>query len=118
MLSDVRISKLVDFENFSEVFPGVVLAGGVCFFLWEKDYSGPCEVFNSKDGIVTSTIRKLNEFEVFIRNNQAIPIINKVISNEAPKHFLNKIISPSKPFGIRGFYKPKKLVSHVILHKN
>ena len=108
MLNDDRISRLVDFENFSEVFPGVDLAGGVCFFLWEKDYSGPCEVFNSKDGIVTSSKRELNEFEVFIRNNQAIPIIKKVISNENPKHFLNKVISPSRPFGIRGFYKPKK----------
>lgn len=108
MLNDERISKLVDFENFSEVFPGVDLAGGVCFFLWEKDYLGLCEVFNSKDNNVTSSKRKLNEFEVFIRNNNAVPIIKKVILNEKPKHFLNKIISPSRPFGIRGFYKPKK----------
>lgn len=29
MLSDRRIRKLVDFENFKDVFPGVDLAGGV-----------------------------------------------------------------------------------------
>lgn len=33
MLKDKRIRKLVDFDNFREVFPGVDLAGGACFFL-------------------------------------------------------------------------------------
>lgn len=108
MLHDNRLSKLVDFENFSEVFPGVDVAGGVCYFLWEKDYTGPCEVINTKDGVITKTKRNLDEFEIFIRNNQAVPIIKKVIQNEQPKHYLNKVISSSKPFGIRGFYKPKK----------
>lgn len=108
MLTDRRISKLVDFENFSEVFPGVDVAGGVCYFLWEKDYSGTCEIVNSKDGVITKTKRELNEFDVFIRNNLAVPIITKVAEIESPKHYLNKVISSSKPFGIRGFYKPKK----------
>lgn len=108
MLNDSRLSKLVDFENFSEVFPGVDIAGGVCFFLWEKDYDGLCEVFNTKDGVTTTSKRKLNEFDIFIRNNQAVPIIQKVIAKEKAKHYLNKVVSPSKPFGIRGFYKPKK----------
>lgn len=108
MLTDRRLSKLVDFENFSEVFPGVDLAGGVCYFLWEKDYLGPCEIVNSQDGEITKTKRELNEFEIFIRNNLAVPIIKKVAEKENPKHYLNKVISSSKPFGIRGFYKPKK----------
>ena len=38
MLADRRISKLVDYENFKDVFPGVDLAGGACYFLWERDY--------------------------------------------------------------------------------
>lgn len=108
MLTDRRLSKLVDFENFSEVFPGVDVAGGVCYFLWEKDYSGPCEIANTKDGVITKTKRELNEFDIFIRNNLAVPIITKVAEIENPKHYLNKVISSSKPFGIRGFYKPKK----------
>lgn len=37
MLTDKRIRKLVDFDNFREVFPGVDLAGGACFFLWDRD---------------------------------------------------------------------------------
>lgn len=108
MLNDDRLKKLVDFENFSEVFPGVDVAGGVCYFLWNKEYSGTCEIVNFKDGKITSSKRKLNEYEIFIRNNLALPIIKKVAEIEKPKHYLNKVVSSSKPFGIRGFYKPKK----------
>ncbi len=108
MLNDDRISKLVDFENFSDVFPGVDIAGGVCYFLWDKDHSGPCEIYNLRDGIKNSQSRKLNEFAIFIRNNIAVPILKKIIEKEDPKHYLNKVVSTSRPFGIRGFYKPQK----------
>ena len=30
MLNDKRIRKIVDYDNFREVFPGVDLAGGAC----------------------------------------------------------------------------------------
>lgn len=108
MLNDNRISKLIDFENFSEVFPGVDIAGGVCYFLWEREYKGDCEIFNVREGKKTSQKRKLDEFKIFVRNNQAISIINKINSKEKAKHQLNKVVSPSRPFGIRGFYKPTK----------
>ena len=44
MLNDTRLSKIVDFFDSTECFPGVDISGGVCFFLWEKEYSGICEV--------------------------------------------------------------------------
>ena len=38
MLNDTRISTLVDFQDSRDCFPTVDIAGGVCYFLWEKDF--------------------------------------------------------------------------------
>lgn len=44
MLEDTRIRELVDFPAASEVFPGVEIKAGVCYFLWDSDHDGPCSV--------------------------------------------------------------------------
>ena len=44
MLKDKRISRLVDYPIASDVFPGVKVIGGICYFLWQSDYNGPCRV--------------------------------------------------------------------------
>lgn len=46
MLKDKHISKLVDYENFRDIFQGVDLAGGACYFLWDRENIGMCEVKN------------------------------------------------------------------------
>lgn len=107
MLNDNRIKKLVDFENAAEVFPGVDIAGGVNFFLWDRDYTGDCEVVNLVEGREIVTKRSLNEFSTFIRNGTAIPIIRKI----QKKHiglYLNEKVSARKPFGIASNYTPSK----------
>jgi site-specific DNA-methyltransferase (adenine-specific) len=108
MLNDDRIRKLVDFENSADVFPGVDIAGGICYFLWDRDNNGLCEVTNQYEGKRISSTRALNEFDIFIRHSQAVPIIRKVLKKEKNKYFLNKVVLPSKPFGIRGHHKPSK----------
>lgn len=40
MLSDKRIRKLIDFENSNDIFLGVDVAGGICYFLWNRDDLG------------------------------------------------------------------------------
>jgi site-specific DNA-methyltransferase (adenine-specific) len=50
MLGDSRIRKLVDYENASECFPGVDIAGGICYFFWDRDNKGLCEVENILNG--------------------------------------------------------------------
>ena len=108
MLADKRIRKLVDFENSNDVFPGVDVAGGICYFLWDRDNKGNCEVTNLLNGELVKSIRDLNEFPIFIRHSQAIPIIRKVQEKENAKFNLDVVVSPSKPFGIRGHHKPSK----------
>ncbi|HQH43511.1 MAG TPA: Eco57I restriction-modification methylase domain-containing protein, partial [Syntrophorhabdaceae bacterium] len=109
MLNDDRIRKLVDYENSADVFPGVDIAGGICYFLWERDSHGPCEITNFYNGQPVVSKRQLNEFPVFIRHSRAIPIIRKVlVKNENGGRRLSEVVSPSKPFGIRGHYIPKE----------
>ena len=107
MLTDNRLRKLVDYENFKDVFPGVDLAGGACYFLWERDYRGECEVVNYASGKNITAKRSLNEFEYFIRDNRASSIVKKVQAANASGATLSNVISSRKPFGLPTNYQPK-----------
>ena len=109
MLNDRRMKVLVDFENYKEVFNGPALAGGVCYFLWDKNYDGDCSVINSKEDEKIINVRKLNEFPIFIRRNESLSILRKVnkwIENNDAVVLSNKV-SPIKPFGLPSNYVPK-----------
>jgi site-specific DNA-methyltransferase (adenine-specific) len=108
MLKDKRIRKLVDFENSNDVFPGVDVAGGICYFLWDRDNPGSCEVANFINGVEEKSERLLNEFPIFIRHSSAIPIIKKVISKkENGGKNLSSVVSSRKPFGLATNYTPR-----------
>ena len=101
MLSDDRLNTIVDYADSKDCFSGGVdIPGGICYFLWKRDFHGDCSVINVDKGgrTQTRTIRPLNEFEVFIRNNNAISIVKKAISKK--ETMLNQQISSRKPFGL------------------
>ena len=106
MLSDRRMKKLVDYENFKDIFPGVDLAGGACYFLWDREYSGMCEVTNFSKTKPSSQMRYLDENEVFIRQNLAVEIVKKVQSQN--RHFLS----------IRFFCRISKGGHRRVIHSN
>ena len=80
MLEDKHIRKLVDYENSNDVFPGVDVAGGICYFLRDRDNPGLCEVTNFINSESVKSERALNEFPIFIRHSKAIPILRKVFA--------------------------------------
>jgi site-specific DNA-methyltransferase (adenine-specific) len=107
MLGDDRLRKLVDFENATDAFPGVDLAGGVCFFLWNRDERGPCNVTNiSGASLESETERQLDEFPTFVRHSAAVPIIRKVLS--AADKRMSGQVSSRKPFGLPTNARPLK----------
>jgi site-specific DNA-methyltransferase (adenine-specific) len=106
MLKDDRIRKLVDFEDASEVFPGVDIAGGVCYFLWERDSREPCEVTNVHKGEKVVSVRRLDEFPTLIRHSQAVAIVRKVLAKKEKS--MSEQVSSAKPFGLRTFARPQK----------
>ena len=112
MLTDKRLSIIHDFKDATLCFSGVEIKGGVNYFLWERDKTSPlCTIINDygKDGIKESK-RPLVEkgCDIFIRNNELIPIFRKVHS-KGEKSF-SDIVSSMKPYGLRGdfFKSPEK----------
>lgn len=107
MLNDKHIIKLVDYENFKDIFPGVDLAGGACYFLRDRDKTDLCEVGNYNNGNILSLKRNLSEYDVFIRQNLAVQIVKKIWKNCNCKNNLSQRVSSRKPFGLPTNYEPK-----------
>ena len=120
MLTDNRLRSIDDYLSAADVFPGVGLKGGVCYFLWERDNPGLCRVTTRfKDWPVSTTTRRLLEqgADVFIRFNEGLSILKKVVSVETgqsetlllpkSKRF-DRLVSSLRPFGFRTFFRGRK----------
>ncbi len=109
MLNDSRLRKIVDYPNATDCFPGVDISGGVCYFLWDRDNKGECEVTTIKGNQeVSKMVRPLLEkgCDTFIRFNEGIPILRK-ISAHKEKTF-DTLVSAQTPFGIVSSFKAYK----------
>ena len=113
MLTDKRIRQLVDFENANDCFPGVDLAGGVCYFLWDRDHPEQCEVKSVVNGDECTSVRDLDEFKIFVRNSRAVPIVRKVLAFK--ELTMDKQVSSRKPFGLATNVRPRQK-GDLILH--
>ena len=108
MLDDKHIRELHDFLHPEEIFPNTNNRGGVCYFLWDKDYNNMSSskmkvvTHNGKDEI-TETYRsmKTRDLDIFIRNSRALSILDKVVPNDSVDVMSNHI-SPRRPFGLDG----------------
>lgn len=105
LLNDKRIRKLVDYTDSRECFPGVDIAGGVCYFLWDRDNPGICDVVTNQRNKKVISKRFLNEFDVFIRDNTAVEIIHKVTLKE--HSYLDSVVSSRMPFGLDSKIRPE-----------
>ena len=107
MLNDRRIKKIVDYPEAKDCFPGVDIAGGVCYFHWQRDYEGLTEVVNNWRGEKQISFRKLNEFETFIRFGIASEIIKKIRIKNEPT--LDSVVGSRAAFGLSTTVKPKEI---------
>lgn len=100
MLASKNFRVLADYPNASELFPSVEIKGGVCYFLWDEKYEGPCEVTTYQNGEIGSvSSRFLGEHgDVFIRFNEALPILSKI--QKKAKSYVDELVGPRKPFGM------------------
>lgn len=100
MIHDKRIVHLVDYNNSKDCFKDVIIVGGVCYFLWDRDNpKDKCKIVNVNGDTTLTAERALDEFDtLFIRSNESIEIINKVRSKA--KRYLSEIVSSLDTFGI------------------
>ncbi|MCX6585288.1 MAG: Eco57I restriction-modification methylase domain-containing protein [Acidobacteria bacterium] len=107
MLADKRMRAIVDYPKLYEGFPGVKIRGGISYFLWDRDHNGPCGVQTIWDGKPTGPVvsRYLDAFDVLVRRNEAVPILEKIRAKKEPT--LEARVSSQKPFGLRTFFHGK-----------
>ncbi|MFN8475383.1 MAG: Eco57I restriction-modification methylase domain-containing protein [Anaerolineae bacterium] len=117
MLSSHKLLRLVDFPVSKEVFPNVEVKGGICYFLWSESHNGPCEVTVVRGDEETTSLRQLDEFDVFVRDPRAVGILRKVLKAAEPP--ITDILTADTPFGIatnfEGFHANHK-AGDVALH--
>lgn len=132
MLTDQRLRSIDDYLNASDVFPGVGLKGGVCYFLWDRDHPGECAVTtHAKETAPSTTVRPLLEkgADVFLRFNEGVSILKKVMAVETgqvdtvrlpdEKRF-DFLVSSRKPFGLETTYRghARKGPNDVLIYQN
>jgi site-specific DNA-methyltransferase (adenine-specific) len=105
MMSDQQLRRLVDFPKLYDAFPGVKIRGGVSYFLWDRDFEGPCEVQTMWDGqpLGPAVARHLDAYDVIVRRNEAVPILDKVLAfrvDGEPEGRVSERVSGMKPFGL------------------
>jgi len=132
MLEDDHLRIIEDFPDSNDVFPGTQIKGGICFFLWDKNNRGKVRVTTHSKGETNTPVERLlleAGTDVFIRYNEALPIIKKVIKVEtgsekslalpSNKMFMT-LVSSRKPFGFDTLFKGKATASKaaVLIYQN
>lgn len=110
MLNDDRLRSITDYLNASDVFAGIGLKGGVCYFLWNRDNRGECTVTTHfKDHAPSVATRPLLETgaDTFIRFNQGVTILRKVMDYGSNRSFAD-MVSSARLFGFRTYFKGRE----------
>lgn len=126
MLRDHHFIRLVDFPQLYDVFPGVKIRGGVSYWLWSRDHDGGCEVVTmiGNEVIGKPVVRKLDAYDVFVRRNEAVRILDKIAGYRVkgkPENSLGDQVSARKPFGLtnqRGKAAPTGIKNPVLIYGN
>lgn len=96
--TDKHFESLFDYVNAKDLFPTASIGGGICYFLWNRNHNGTCEFTNILGNNVSVQQRYLDQYEVIVRYNEAISIINSAIKEDTKT--LADIMLSRNPFGL------------------
>ncbi|WP_407536308.1 Eco57I restriction-modification methylase domain-containing protein (plasmid) [Cetobacterium somerae] len=109
MLNDINLRELHDCISPEDIFPNTNIRGGVCYFLWDKNYNNKenlVRVVTHEKGKIIGNLKrilKIDGTDIFIRDANAITILDKVFFDKNIS-VLADYISPLRPFGFRGYF--------------
>lgn len=98
MLQDKHLRKIVDYADNEALFSNVSIVGGVNYFLWDSSYNGDCEVTSIRGENAVTLNRDLSEYDIFIRNNNALQLIRRMEASGDRK--MDDVVYPRNVFGI------------------
>lgn len=120
MLKDNHLRELQDWLTPEDIFPNTNIRGGICYFLWDKNYDNSknlTRVVTHENNLVISDLMRpmrVPGVDIFIRDNRAVNVLYKIygVSNEKEIRLNNTMmnyVSSAKAFGFRGYFvKDKK----------
>ena len=102
MLTGGKIPIMNNFADAKMVFPGVEIKGGICYFLYSKNYSGDCNYAYSTGKEIVEESIKLNRFDILVRDPRLASIVEHVTQQipAAENKRVESLISSDTPFGI------------------
>lgn len=106
-IRDILLSKntreIHDFESNESLFKGVYIAGGVCYYLSDKQYTGKCNFYNHSDGLKCIDSIDLGSIKTLIRHKEMRDVVCKVESHK--EITLDTQVSNTAPFGFKRAYR-------------
>lgn len=103
MLNDIHLKELHDWLTPEDIFPNTNIRGGVCYFLWDKNYDNSknlARVVTYENNAIVSDISrslKYKDFDILIRDSRAISILDKI--DCSGNNSLMEYVSARNPFG-------------------
>ena len=93
LINDGHLQYLVDYKDSRECFENVRVVGGICYFLYNRDYIGNCVIKNISRNKSNIATRDITTTDVIIRDNIGVSILNKVLAKSTD--YMDFYVEPS-----------------------
>lgn len=102
MLTCGSVLKLVNYTDSAALFSNVDIKGGICYYMYDKNYQGKCKYILHRDSETITKEMALDDFDILIREPILAQLVKDVltIAEEQKVEFVDTIISNDTPFGI------------------
>lgn len=101
MLTMHTIREMTVYPDSHDIFSNVEIKGGVCYFLINSEEKGTCKYHLIENGMVMNADRRLDDFDILIRNPKLSDLVKKIVGQFGPDtKTVADIISSDTPFGI------------------